>query len=866
MTEVEAKFSISDRDTFDRLCQLNELIGYRLEPAGIKQVRDHYLDTDDQAIMRAGYALRLRRKASVTTPSRDLQSESVAEETLTATLKGLGGADAASGIHQRAEHEVPVNNADPTTWPDSSARDLALQLSGGQRLRELFSLSQERSLRLLYDDSSDDVRRVAELSLDTVAPGGYESHPYFELEIELLDQGNEADLHALADELRTSWGLPPEPRSKFERGLALIDAIAPRAQQEKGLETLLTADERIALQVWMETGSPTLQRRARIILLDDAGQSTSAIAAEVGLSPRQVRRWRAAFRQNRMGIFPTSVEDMESGSEHHEPSIEAASVVSDADVEPGGRTAPVPVTVEELCAHANVDIDRAKYVKDLALQLFDLTADIHGLSHSRRSLLGTAAILHDLSPTDDRGRRHLASRDLILAQPISGFERIEQDILASMVAFQRKKIRRRRETAFTKLSPTLQQETLALAALLRMATGLNASETKSTAIDRVEGQGKMRVVIVEGPAAENDAAAAQRRANLWHRQFDADLVFMTEAQLAKSPRAIALEIESVPLPELKTPGLLPDDPMSEAGRKTLWFHFLRMLKHEPGTRVGDDIEELHDMRVATRRMRAAIRVFGDFFDPDAIQPFNKGIRRVTRALGPVRDLDVFEEKAAHYLETLPEADQDALDPLIETWHTERKTAREKMLAFLDSNGYHQFKGDFAEFLQTEGAGARPFPRDRAVPYQVRHVAPRLIYTRYETVRAYETILEDAQIETLHALRIDCKYLRYTLEFLREVLGPEGEAFIDEVKTMQDHLGDLNDAEVAISLLSGFLSDWDVIQASVPLTQRRSGEGIVTYLASRHAEKHRLLTTFPEAWEQLNRDEVRRWLGLAVAAL
>jgi CHAD domain-containing protein len=153
-----------------------------------------------------------------------------------------------------------------------------------------------------------------------------------------------------------------------------------------------------------------------------------------------------------------------------------------------------------------------------------------------------------------------------------------------------------------------------------------------------------------------------------------------------------------------------------------------------------------------------------------------------------------------------------------------------------------------------------------VPYQVRHVAPRLIYTRYETVRAYEPILADAQIETLHALRIDCKYLRYTLEFLREVLGPEGEAVITEVKAMQDHLGDLNDAEVAIGLLSEFLRNWDAAQADVLLSQRRSGEGIVTYLASRHAEKHRLLVTFPEAWARLNREEVRRWLALAVAGL
>jgi CHAD domain-containing protein len=194
--------------------------------------------------------------------------------------------------------------------------------------------------------------------------------------------------------------------------------------------------------------------------------------------------------------------------------------------------------------------------------------------------------------------------------------------------------------------------------------------------------------------------------------------------------------------------------------------------------------------------------------------------------------------------------------------------RERMMAFLDGKRYQKFKREFGAFLQTEGAGAvEPVvSQEHPVPFQVRHVAPRLIYTRYETVRAYETVLDNAQIETLHALRIDCKYLRYTLEFLREVLGPEVEDVITEVKAMQDHLGDLNDAEVAINILNEFLEEWDALQTNVPLIRRRSTEGIVTYLASRHAEKHRLVTTFPQAWARLNRQEVRRGLALAVAAL
>jgi transposase-like protein len=95
-------------------------------------------------------------------------------------------------------------------------------------------------------------------------------------------------------------------------------------------------------------------------------------------------------------------------------------------------------------------------------------------------------------------------------------------------------------------------------------------------------------------------------------------------------------------------GLEPTDSLAEAGRKVLGFHFGRMLTHEPGTRLGNDAEALHDMRVATRRMRAAFRVFGSGFRQKSVKPLLAGSRATARALGRVRDLDVFIEKLQQY--------------------------------------------------------------------------------------------------------------------------------------------------------------------------------------------------------------------------
>ncbi|HID64064.1 MAG TPA: CHAD domain-containing protein, partial [Anaerolineae bacterium] len=283
---------------------------------------------------------------------------------------------------------------------------------------------------------------------------------------------------------------------------------------------------------------------------------------------------------------------------------------------------------------------------------------------------------------------------------------------------------------------------------------------------------------------------------------------------------------------------------------------------EPGTRLGEDIEELHDMRVATRRMRSAFRVFAPYFDPDVLKPFLKGLRRTGRALGGVRDLDVFMEKAQQYLAELPEDERSGLDPLLESWREQREAARAKMLAYLDGKRYQRFVQEFGQFLATEGAGALPLPAGRPVPHQVCQVVSTLIYTRYEVVRSYEPLIVNAPIETLHALRIDCKRLRYSLEFFRDVLGPEAEDVIREVVIIQDHLGNLHDADVACGLLVGFLDGW----ARAEQRERINVSGVTRYLVAKQNELRKLMESFPEAWQNFNRPEVRRQLALAVSVL
>jgi CHAD domain-containing protein len=302
--------------------------------------------------------------------------------------------------------------------------------------------------------------------------------------------------------------------------------------------------------------------------------------------------------------------------------------------------------------------------------------------------------------------------------------------------------------------------------------------------------------------------------------------------------------------------------MSEAGRKALLLHFSRMLANEAGTRAGEDIEALHDMRVATRRMRAAYGIFAEHFKEAAVKPFNKALRRTGRALGTVRDLDVLIEKAETFQASFPPEQPVNLEPLLDDWHTRREVARRHMLDYLDSSSYHEFVQAFGDFLMTPGAGAREIPSGEPIPYQVRHIVPRLIFTRYEVVRAYEPIIETAPLTTYHLLRIDCKRLRYVLEFFRDVLGSEAPKLIKQVTEMQDLLGALQDSHVAEGLIEEFLRG----QTKRKKKASTLLDGVEAYLAAQHGMQEDLLVQFPRPWAALVGPDFRRNLALAVAEL
>jgi CHAD domain-containing protein len=333
----------------------------------------------------------------------------------------------------------------------------------------------------------------------------------------------------------------------------------------------------------------------------------------------------------------------------------------------------------------------------------------------------------------------------------------------------------------------------------------------------------------------------------------------SKEEIARHYVAKAAEDPTHRLPPVPmSPGIKADDALSEAGRKVLRMHLARMLHFEAGTRAGDDPEDLHKMRVATRRMRAAWRVFDGAYRRKVQRTYVKELRGIARVLGEVRDIDVLLEDLDAYVAQLPGPGRDAVEPLRSAWRRQREGARERMLARLDSRGYRQFVDDYLDFTESPGAAERKPPLGQ--PSLVRDTAGSRILAAYEHVRAYQTIIAWADVGTLHALRIEFKRLRYTMEYFSEVLPVTSRKLITQITEVQDHLGEMNDADVAATTTRAWLN------LNAPQLPANSREAVGLYLDSREADAERLRRSFRPLWRRITGPTFRKALGVAITQI
>jgi len=484
----------------------------------------------------------------------------------------------------------------------------------------------------------------------------------------------------------------------------------------------------------------------------------------------------------------------------------------------------------------------------VALLLFDGTVAQRLPSKARR-LLALAAAYHSAAAQiggDDRSDR--VGRDLALAARLPDLSVEHQSIVASAVAFQRAKVRPQREPAFFWLGEKDQRTALCLAAVLRLAGAIDTAPIELLA----QAGGDGAEIVIGGVRVEETLAAVEERAALWRAEIGeltvraaAPGALIGSDALAASENGQSDEaLADSPVP----PGILRGDtgaePIAEAARRTLRRFFDKLLAREDAVLKDEDLEDVHQMRVATRRLRAALQILVGVYEPELIRRYRKGLRRIAESLGAVRDGDVFLEHIEAHRDALDAPERTSLEPLIAAASAERAQARETLLKDLDSRQYNKFKREFAEFLSTPGAGTLPAPEPGIIE-RVRDFAGSAIWRRYELWRAYAGLLQGAENETLHQARIAGKRFRYTLEFFAETLGSRVDQALEPLTALQENLGQLQDEVTA--------------RAHVAALGLADDLGAQSYLAARGADRERLLAELPKRWEKIDSGTFRRRL-------
>jgi CHAD domain-containing protein len=269
---------------------------------------------------------------------------------------------------------------------------------------------------------------------------------------------------------------------------------------------------------------------------------------------------------------------------------------------------------------------------------------------------------------------------------------------------------------------------------------------------------------------------------------------------AASDTKYSLGLKSVglapPAPEFAATTVDASMTVVEVAMVNLRRYLADWYAHEPGARLGDDPEELHDLRVAGRRLDAILRQFQSFLPPEFLK-VRVTLKAMLSALGRARDLDVALSELQDFRRRLPKSDRVGIEPLKEHLMSERARARAQMLSVLDSVWARKNLQDLSALLVTPRRALDASSVDLAL-----HAAPSLIRRRFRKLRKRADFLgKDSSTREYHEVRGQVKKLRYALEAVAVLYGKPAAEMVRALRRWQENLGLQQDAAVATQRLN-----------------------------------------------------------------
>jgi CHAD domain-containing protein len=274
-------------------------------------------------------------------------------------------------------------------------------------------------------------------------------------------------------------------------------------------------------------------------------------------------------------------------------------------------------------------------------------------------------------------------------------------------------------------------------------------------------------------------------------------------------------------------------------------HVLRAMRsqyaairvHEPGVRAGADPEELHQMRVAVRRLRAILRAVRPLFAAGPLTDLRRELRWLGSALGAARDADVFHAYMRAEIASLRPDERGPGERLLARLDVGRAGARARAVAALDDARYARLMERVEELVRHPGRVVG----EVSLPDLARQDFKRLR-------KAVAALPKKPSDDALHAVRIKVKRARFTAELAGAVAGRPAERFAARAHRVQDILGEHQDAVVAEQRLRDVLEDLDDAEAAA-----------AERLLRRQRRRRKMaLAAFRDGWPRLERRGQKAW--------
>jgi CHAD domain-containing protein len=285
------------------------------------------------------------------------------------------------------------------------------------------------------------------------------------------------------------------------------------------------------------------------------------------------------------------------------------------------------------------------------------------------------------------------------------------------------------------------------------------------------------------------------------------------------------------------------------GAATLLRNLNAILQEVEGVRAAKDIEYIHRMRVATRRLRSGIDLFGPILAAKKYASWRRDIRGLTKALGAARDTDVQIENLVAFLKDLQEPQRAGVRRLMLRLRQRRAGYQQGVLTALDAFEHSHTPNDMVQKL-----AHLDFYREYVNPQNpaLQLLACETIHQKLADFVSFEEAIQDPNnIAELHAMRIAAKHLRYTMEFFTGMFPGELKAQLKALRSCQDLLGSIHDCDVWVAWMPKFIQKerkraFRYYGSVRPFS--RLQPGLEYYLGYRKDERIKLYSEFIQAWD------------------